>query len=86
MNDHRLGRFTLTRACIDQDRDAARLVMSACIVVRAEMRWAEDAIDYTAISPHFEAVPEGNVIPIYEWEISCQPPMAQLNARARRAA
>ena len=41
--------------------------MSQCIIVRAEAKYLENGIEYQAYSIKFEEVPEGCVMPEYEW-------------------
>jgi hypothetical protein len=44
--------------------------MGRCIVIRCETIYYTDAIEYTALSPDFNEVPEGRTIPRYVIEVS----------------
>jgi hypothetical protein len=85
ISDRRLGIFSISMPCIDITRDAVRQVMGACIIVRAECLYAEDRILYTAISPHFDLLPEGEMIPQYEWVMSKTEPLGIIGIKARRS-
>lgn len=57
---HRLGKFKIAVSRIrDEDHDLF-LIMQDVIVVKAEMKFADDYIYYTAISPKFEVLERGS--------------------------
>jgi hypothetical protein len=41
--------------------------MGACIILRAEMRYATDGILYEAYSFRFRELAEGEIMPLYDW-------------------
>ena len=57
LKDRRLGIFRIPLDMINEHPDYCREVLSGCIVLRAEMRWDLDAIEYFAINDAFETVP-----------------------------
>lgn len=58
-----LGRFTLPLRWIEDGR--AKDVLRDMIVVRAEMLYHTQAIEYVAMSDWFAPIPEGEVVPVY---------------------
>lgn len=54
MKSIRIGRFYISRSLIDSDPTAVQRIMARCIVVRAEILWHRDDIEYVAISGLFE--------------------------------
>lgn len=62
MNRH-LGKFMICD--IDNCMREAKVVLARVVVVRAEMIYAKDGIEYTAISDDFDAIDEGDIIPEY---------------------
>jgi hypothetical protein len=77
MKDRRIGKFRVHHDLIERDPQSVRLVMAVCIVVRAEFIYYPGYIEYTAISPYFDLVEEGCVIPEYDWEFMRLNPMGQ---------
>lgn len=68
--DKRIGRFAMSRELVERDPETARAVMGRCIVVRCEMMYTHDSLEYMAISPDFDEVPEGTIAPEYDVIIS----------------
>ena len=66
----RIGRFAMSRQLVEQDSEIARAVMGRCIVVRCEMMYWHDTLEYMALSPDFDEVPQGTVTPEYDVIIS----------------
>lgn len=66
----RIGRFTVPAQWAREFSTGLKRVMGQCIVVRAEMLFARDAIEYMAISEHFQEVPLGGEAPEYKWTFS----------------
>lgn len=62
----RIGVFTMSRQLVERDQETARAVMGRCIVVRCEMMYSRDALEYMALSPDFDEVPEGMIVPQYD--------------------
>ena len=63
----RLGRFKIHNCIIDPDSWAKLLPLFAqMVIVRAEMRYDDDAIYYTAFSPLFEDLDASFSTPLYE--------------------
>ncbi len=68
--NRRIGRFAMSRQLVERDEEIARAVMGRCVVVRCEMMYMDNTLEYVAISPDFDVVPEGTVVPEYEVRIS----------------
>ena len=68
--DKRIGRFAMSRQLVERDPETARAVMGRCIVVRCEMMYEHDTLEYIAISPDFDEVPYGEIAPEYSVAIS----------------
>lgn len=60
------GRFKLPVDLIESEPEAVMKFMSGLIVVRAEMMFEQKMIEYTALSPQFELLPEGSEYPLYD--------------------
>jgi hypothetical protein len=69
-SEKRLGRFALSRILIERDPAMARAIMGRCIIVRCEMMYAYDTLEYLALSPSFDAIEHGMRAPEYEVIIS----------------
>lgn len=65
----RFGVFLITDILVRQQPKAVMKVMSQCIILRCEYLWDLAAFEYKAISPGFSVVPEGCLIPRYQWII-----------------
>ena len=61
MKNRRLGTFKISRYMIENNPKIVKRVMSECIIVRAELSYVMDAIEYTAISDWFDEVQEGHI-------------------------
>lgn len=61
----RIGRFAMSRHLVERDPETARAVMGRCIVVRCEMIYEHDTLEYVALSPDFDEVPHGMIVPEY---------------------
>ena len=68
--NNRIGRFVISRLFVEKDPETARAVMGMVIVVRCEMMLASDTLEYMALSPEFDEVQEGEIIPTYEVHIN----------------
>lgn len=68
----RVGSFEVAQWYIEKmPREVAEVFASLrVLVVRAEALFHVNAISYTAISPSFEIVNEGEVTPVYDLEIT----------------
>ena len=66
----RIGRFVLSLQLTEQYPATARAIMGRCIVVRCEMMYVHDTLEYIALSPDFDEVPNGNIVPEYDVIIS----------------
>lgn len=66
----RLGRFAMSRQLVERDPETARAIMGRCIVVRCEMMYAHDTLEYVALSPDFDEVQHGEIAPEYDVIIS----------------
>lgn len=65
----RIGKFEATRELISDDWDtpAVRLLMSMIVVVKCEFDYATQCFQYTAMSPHFDELPDHCEVPEYRW-------------------
>ena len=61
----RIGRFSIPIEMIEKRSDLARLVLTGCIVVRAESVWHRRIIEYVALHDDFEFVPSEVEAPFY---------------------
>jgi hypothetical protein len=68
--DKRIGRFALRLELVERDQETARAIMGRCIVVRCEMMYQHDTLEYIALSPDFDEVPQGMITPEYDVIIS----------------
>ena len=68
--DKRIGRFEMSRELIERDPETARAIMGRCIVVRCEMMYEHDTLEYVALSPDFDEVQQGMIAPEYDVIIS----------------
>ena len=68
----RRGRFWIYRELIDEQPDVAILVMSYMIVVRAECMFFPNKIEYIALSPLFQPVPQNTLAPEYEIQLKTE--------------
>lgn len=64
--NRRIGHFALSRELVERHPEMARAVMGRCVVVRCEMMYANDALEYMALSPDFDEVPPGMTVPLYD--------------------
>ncbi len=62
----RRGRFKVPEALFEDNFEVVRGILQLCVPVRAEMLWAEAAIEYTAIGHVFDEVPKGVMTPWYD--------------------
>lgn len=65
----RLGRFSIANESIQDRPGIVSRIMGACIIVRAEMLYASNRIEYHAICYRFRPVQFGEVMPEYRWII-----------------
>lgn len=65
--ERRFGRFHISQELVKSGNAAVSQVMAACIVTRCEMRFLDGAFEYEALSPQFNPVSQGCVIPLYRW-------------------
>ena len=66
---HRFGVFLITDILVRHNPKAVMKVMSQCVIVRCEYLWDLAAFEYKAMSSGFSVVPEGCLIPRYQWII-----------------
>jgi len=62
---NRLGRFCITRRFLENNIQTSMKIMGKMIVVKAELDYATDSIQYTAYSPMFKELRSGEVMPKY---------------------
>lgn len=65
VRDRRIGRFSITLDIIERYPETVRCALRDMIVVRAEMVYWSESIDYVAISPLFAEAPPNLDIPVY---------------------
>lgn len=92
---NRAGSFTVSRLIIEQYPDLVLALMARCIVVKAEMLCAQDAIEYTALSADFREVQRYAGLPNYtpvfrdgqfdHWETGSCPWLTDHSADPRKA-
>ena len=66
MDTRRIGNFVIDSHTIETDPDAVLELMSQCIIVRCEYKYAEGKFYYTAISELFDEIPISNISPDYD--------------------
>lgn len=66
----RIGRFAISKQLIEHDPDTARAILGRCIVVRCEMIYAHDTLEYVALSQDFDEVSQREIVPQYDVIIS----------------
>lgn len=71
----RIGKFVIDRGLFDQafnneicTKDLQE-ILSNFLVVRAEMIFYRDSVEYHAYSTLFDVIPEGVDVPVYELQI-----------------
>jgi len=70
MRTRRIGRFAISRELVERDQEIARKIMGRCIIVRCEMMYHADSLEYMAMSPDFDEIDQGMIAPEYEVHIS----------------
>jgi hypothetical protein len=68
--DRRLGAFKISRRLIDECPQDALAILDGCLVLRAECLLYDDTVEYYAIHPEFDHVPEYQPIPVYVATVS----------------
>ena len=66
----RIGRFVMNVDMVKRAQETARAIMGRCVVVRCEMMYANNSLEYMALSPDFDEIQEGEIAPFYEVIIS----------------
>ena len=66
----RIGRFSISREFVDKNPEVVLAIMGRVIVVRCEMMYQHDELEYIALSPYFDELPPGMITPKYEVVIS----------------
>lgn len=77
MKDRRMGTFRLRSREIEEEPELVRMILSGLIVVRAEMHYDFDGIEYLALGADFEEVPRHMMVPPYRWEVGEAGPVAR---------
>lgn len=65
----RKGHFSISRTLIKEEPEVVALAMSGMIVMRAECMLHTDAIEYWAMSEHFDEIELGEIVPEYLPEV-----------------
>lgn len=68
LTENRLGQFSIARAYILSPEcfGFIQYLFGQVIVIRAEMMFASDSVQYIGYSPEFDILPDGVEIPIYD--------------------
>jgi hypothetical protein len=61
----KVGKFSVSRRVIDEQPALARKLMRDIIIVRAEMSYVQDSIEYIGICDEFEPISELTPVPEY---------------------
>lgn len=61
-----LGKFNICLDMIEDNPDKVRDLLHQVIVIRAEIDYADNAVEYVAIGDQFEEVPFGQTVPWYD--------------------
>ena len=61
----RLGRFSIDMGLVEHQTVMAQLMLSGMVVVGADYRYDQNAIEYMALCDEFDEVPEGHEAPHY---------------------
>jgi hypothetical protein len=69
MKLRRLGKFSIPMKRVSKFDTTVKRIMGLCIIVRAEVMYDRDAVEYVALSEHFEENPEYVVVPEYIWHV-----------------
>jgi hypothetical protein len=71
-HSRRLGRFEVSGHCVNDASEELQQVLAYMkfVPLRVEFLFYKDAFDYTGISPLFESVEKGSIIPTYQLHIS----------------
>jgi len=71
---NRIGWFAFSVAVLEAVPDDIMFVLGKCVITKAEYVWHEKCIKYWGMSPLFDKLPEGNVPPMYTFEIKATAP------------
>ena len=69
MKETQIGKFKLRKEWLKDQPYLVREIMGRCIIVRAELMYYDYSVHYEAISAEFDDVPQGSLLPEYEWVI-----------------
>lgn len=67
---NRRGAFSIERGLLVTEPESVARILGSCIVLRAEMMLSYDAIQYQALSPLFDIIEKGMVLPEYCFDIN----------------
>lgn len=65
IDENRLGRFYIDREILEDDLPLVAEIQSDVIIVKAEMDFAADHIEFWGYSPKFDPIDKGSHAPIY---------------------
>ncbi len=65
ISENRVGRFSIQRWLIDHRADELTVIFGRVVIVRAEMMFDRDSVEYTAYSSDFEPMKKGHITPEY---------------------
>lgn len=72
ITDRRIGRFAISVLNINENPEAISDILGTCIVLEATASFVTDTINYTAISPGFDELNNGEVVPEYDVEYDAE--------------
>ena len=75
----RVGRFSISVHLIREAPEILRTISGCCIIVRAEINFATDDIEYTALCERFSPIPPSAAIPYYQWIIRTDETLGQVS-------
>ena len=67
MRSKLIGRFSIRLFDIEEKENEVKEILNQCIVVRAEVMYDRDCIEYTAICDQFDVLQDGMMTPYYNW-------------------
>lgn len=68
--DRNIGIFEIAQPFVQDSPELVRRIMGKCSILRCELMYESDSFHYLAISPEFDAIPNGARAPRYRVVIS----------------
>lgn len=67
--NRKYGHFLISRSLISEEPTLVKRILSQCIVLRAEMLWETNSVEYFAHCHLFKELSEAEVVPEYSWQV-----------------